>query len=290
MSGARRLSRRALLRASGAAVSAVANAGCAHEVKHYATRPGRADADGILHIGNSTHLVVLNGVHVLTDPWLQDPADRVLNHRLPPAPLPVDVDVILVTHEHEDHFDEAALALVDKKACVVVPDWLVARTKALGFEDVRGCKSGDVVSDVRGLTVDVARARHDIDEVVYRFGFGVSDAAGPRIFFGGDTLPTPEIDLLAKGGADFCILPADAGALMGERYVMNVDEAVAMASRFGVDQPKKGAFLSHHECELTSSVWSVILDVKPVDTSKLPAWFAALTPGQQMPFPWQVPS
>ncbi len=263
----------------------------------YATNPQRPSKDGVVHVGNSTHLIVLEGVHVLTDPWLKDPADKVLNHRVPPAPLPTDIDVLLLTHEHEDHFDEAALALINKSCAVVVPVWLAERTRALGFTDVRAVRPGDVLADVRGLAVEVARARHDVDEVVYRF-----TCNGRRVFFGGDTLPTTEIDSLAQkdtadtapisgggksSGADFCILPADGGALMGTRHVMNVDEAVAMAQRFGVDQAGKGALLTHHEFELTSSLWRLILDVKPVDTARLPAWFQAPVPGQHIKFPWQ---
>jgi L-ascorbate metabolism protein UlaG (beta-lactamase superfamily) len=259
---------------------------CAHEPVKYATRTERFDKDGIFHVGNSTHLIVLGGVHVLTDPWLKDPADKILKHRVAPAALPVDVDVLLLTHEHEDHFDAEALALIGKGCVVVVPIWLEARTRALGFKDVRPVKAGDVLKDVGGLAVvDVVRALHDCDEVVFRFAAG-----GRRVFFGGDTMPTPEIAALATrpddGGCDFAILPADAGALMGTRRVMNVDEAVAMGTSFGVDKASKGAMLTHHEFELTSAVWNLIVDVKPVDTAKLPAWFCAPTPGTHLSFPW----
>ncbi|MDP2340811.1 MAG: MBL fold metallo-hydrolase [Deltaproteobacteria bacterium] len=262
---------------------------CAHEPVKYATRTERFDSDGIFHVGNSTHLIVLGGVHVLTDPWLKDPADKILKHRVAPAALPVDVDVLLLTHEHEDHFDVEALALIKKDCVVVVPTWLEARTKALGFTNVRPVKAGDVLKDVGGLAaVDVVRALHDCDEVVYRFSAG-----GRRVFFGGDTMPTNEIAALATakadGGCDFAILPADAGALMGTRRVMNVDEAVAMGRSFGVDAAGKGAMLSHHEFELTSAVWNLIVDVKPVDTARLPAWFSAPTPGQRLLFPWSAP-
>ena len=276
------------LPALGLSSSLLSSVGCAHEPVSYATRSQRFERDGVFHVGNSTHLIVLGGVHVLTDPWLKDPADRILRHRVAPAALPVDVDVLLLTHEHEDHFDVEALALVNKNAVVVVPSWLEARVKALGFKDVRAVKPGDVLKNVGGLRVDVVLAKHDCDEVVYRFGDGQR-----RVFFGGDTLPTPEITALATskddGGCDFAILPADAGALMGTRRVMNIDEAVAMGRSFGVDQPGKGCMLTHHEFELTSAVWNLIVDVKPVDTSKLPAWFTVPVPAQHLSFPWSSP-
>lgn len=288
------LRRRHLLQAAGSVVGGVvvggSAVGCAHDVIPYATKSTRLERDGVVHIGNSTHLIVLNGVHVLTDPWLKDPADKVLQHRVKPAPLPVDVDIVLITHEHEDHFDPTALALVNKRATIIAPTWMEARAKEQGFANVVVVKAGDAV-DVGGLRFEVVKALHDVDEVAYRFG-GTGEGA-KRVFFGGDTLPNPEIDAMAAdpktGGADFCFLPADAGALMGKRYVSNVEEAVAIGQRFGVDQAGKGAMLTHHEFELTSGLWSVILDVKPVDTSKLPAWFTAPVPGDHLLFPWMSP-
>ena len=273
------------LPAWGLAATAVSSSllmACAHDDSMvFATRPARFDDDGVFHVGNSTHLIVLGGVHVLTDPWIKDPADKILKHRVPPVALPIDVDVVLLTHEHEDHFDPAALALVHKNAIVVVPIWLEARTRALGFTDVRGVVAGDVLQDVGGLQVRVVRALHDIDEVVYLFS-----KDGRSVFFGGDSLPTAEIAALSTSGCDFAILPADAGALLGTRRVMNVDEAVALAMAFGVNRADRGCMLSHHEFEVTSSVWKLIVDVEPVDSSKLPPWFVAPTPGQHLSFPW----
>ena len=73
-------------------------------------------------MGNSTHWIVLEGVAILTDPWVSEPADCILSHRYEPRPLPTRPDVVLITHEHGDHFDLAALRLLDRGAAVVVPE------------------------------------------------------------------------------------------------------------------------------------------------------------------------
>jgi L-ascorbate metabolism protein UlaG (beta-lactamase superfamily) len=282
------LSRRSLLGSTLAlAAGGVAACGaCAHEsdAVAYRTVSERRAVDGFVHVGNSTHLFVLDGVHVLTDPWVRDPADTITHHRVPPAPLPVAVDVVLVTHAHEDHFDPAALALVQQtspRAIVVVPAWLVERTRALGFADVRALKAGERLSGdhaPHGLEVSAVHGKHQVDEIVYVFG-----KPGRSIFWAGDSLRTPEIDAIPR--ADLCVLPADAGSLMGTRYVMNRDDAVALATKLaGAHGPR--AILSHHEYELTSPVYGAIAHVDVVDTAKLPAWFRAPKPGDAFSFPW----
>ena len=274
------VSRRTLLKGSAAA-PLLGVAACASTVFEPPTRIERERDDGVFHIGNSTHLVVIDGLHILTDPWLRDPADGVLLHRVPPAPLPTHPDVVLITHEHEDHFDVTALALVDKRATVVVPVWLEARTKALGFTDVRTSKAGAVLADVRGLKIEAVEALHDVIEVCYRVQMG-----DRSFFFGGDTLPTTQIEALAaRAPVDLAILPADGGALLGKRYVMNPEEAIAMAERFGVRAANKGALLTHHECSVAFP-WGAIVDVKPPVLSDFPPWFKVPVPGARTPFPW----
>lgn len=76
--------------------------------------------EGLHHIGNSTHWIVLEGVAILTDPWLGEPADWILRHSVPPARLPRDPDVVLISHAHEDHFDLVALARLRRGAAILV--------------------------------------------------------------------------------------------------------------------------------------------------------------------------
>src|SRR6185503_16289343 len=82
--------------------------------------PRGVNREGLHHVGNSTHWIVLEGVRILTDPWVTEPADRILEHTHEPRPLPTGPDVVLITHRHGDHFDLPALATVDRTAAVVV--------------------------------------------------------------------------------------------------------------------------------------------------------------------------
>jgi L-ascorbate metabolism protein UlaG (beta-lactamase superfamily) len=282
--------RRSLLRAGVGAVASlgvgagvlVTCASCA-TVADAVTRE-RAATDGVVHIGNSTHLVVLDGVHVLTDPWVRDPAEGILRHTVVPAPLPTHVDVVLITHEHEDHFDPVALAKLDKRATLVVPSWLEERAKPLGFAKLYAVRAGDVLNDVHGMRVDVVQAMHDVDELAFRF-----ERSGRSVFFGGDTLPTLQIEALAaRAPVDFAILPGNGGSLLGTRYVMDAPEAIAMARAFGVAaDARRGAMLSHHEYVVSPQFpWALIVDVPAPDLVAFPPWFRVPSPGARISFPW----
>lgn len=238
--------------------------------------------EGLHHIGNSTHWIVLEGVAILTDPWVQEPADGVVAHRLPPAPLPADPDVVLISHSHGDHFDPAALAQVDSGAAVVVPEGrLAARAAAIGFRDVRAVRPGQRLEDVRGLSIDVVKGRHTVPEVCYRV-----ERRGRAFFFGGDTMLTPEIEeLAAQKPVAFAVLPGERSSLLGMRFVMTPEEAVGLAQRLGASR----AVLTHHEQQVVRRWpfgWAV--RVPAPDRGAFPDWFKVPAPGEFVAFPWET--
>jgi L-ascorbate metabolism protein UlaG (beta-lactamase superfamily) len=234
--------------------------------------------DGVLHVGNSTHLVTVGGVSVLTDPWIAPLADHMLGHRVAPAPLPAAPDVVLVSHRHGDHWDPQALGQLDRRAALLLPPELAASARALGFADVRPVAPGDVLGDVRGLAVEVVRGRHTVPEVCFRVERG-----GRAFFFGGDTMLTPEIEALADARpVQLALLAGERSSFLGTRWVMTPAEAVALAQRFRA----RRAVLGHHETFVARRWpfgWAV--RVPPPDPRDFPAWFTVPTPGQFVPFP-----
>jgi L-ascorbate metabolism protein UlaG (beta-lactamase superfamily) len=237
--------------------------------------------EGLHHIGNSTHWIVLEGVSILTDPWLAEPADRVLRHTVAPAPLPRDPDVVLVSHAHEDHFDLVALARLHRRAAILVATRAMARAvRALGFADVRLVTGGDRI-EARGLTIDVVQGRHTITEVCFRV-----ERHGRVLFFAGDSMLTPQIEAVARRGAvPFVILPGERSRLLGRRVGMSPEEAVGLAERLGA----RRAVLTHHEHQAPR--WRPlrwVVDVPPVDAADFPPWFTVPAPGEHVAFPWEV--
>jgi L-ascorbate metabolism protein UlaG (beta-lactamase superfamily) len=208
----------------------------------------------------------------------------VLAHSHVPRPLPTTPDVVLVSHRHGDHFDPAALALLDRSATVVAPEGELAEgARALGFPDVRGVRAGDVLADVRGLALEVVRGRHSVPEVCYRV-----ERKGRALFFGGDTMLTPEIEAMAAARpVPFAILPGERSSMLGRRYVMTPEEAVGLARRLGATR----AVLTHHE-QVVSRRWPFgwMVKIPRVGPSEFPDWFVVPRPGDFVPFPWAAPA
>jgi L-ascorbate metabolism protein UlaG (beta-lactamase superfamily) len=189
--------------------------------------------DGVAHIGHSTHLVLLGGKRLLTDPWFYDPAFGALSHVVAPATYPDALgrlDAILISHDHADHADLRALAQMDKLAMVIVPTTELAdKIRKLGFANVAvlGLRSSTKLGE---LTITAVEAVHDI----YEIGFIVATAQ-KSVYFAGDTALN---DAIAKIGAEFkpvlSILPCDGTRIVGGGlHVMRPEDAVVAAGQLG---------------------------------------------------------
>jgi N-acyl-phosphatidylethanolamine-hydrolysing phospholipase D len=85
------------------------------------------DADSVTWLGQASFLVRLDGRTILTDPFLSERAspvswfgpERFAGPGLAPERLP-PVDVLLLSHNHYDHLDLAALARLDTSRTTVV--------------------------------------------------------------------------------------------------------------------------------------------------------------------------
>jgi len=136
----------------------------------------------ITQIRNATLRLDFGGTRFLIDPYLAekgtypgfsgnlDPAtfDEASAPRNPTAELTVpmaqilDVDAVVVSHLHDDHWDEAAIRLVPKHLPLFVqnePDADAVRGQ--GFTDVR-VLAGDVV--FKGVTLTKTPGQHGSDE------------------------------------------------------------------------------------------------------------------------------
>lgn len=236
---------------------------------------------GLHHIGNSTHWLVFENTRILTDPWLAEPAEHLLKHSCPPVPFPRNPDIVLISHEHDDHFDPEALKLLDRKTVVIAPSGKVSeKLKKMDFKNTIPANPGDSISTVNNISVDVVKGKHNVPEICFRV-----NGKENSFFFGGDTMITKEILAMAdERPVPFVILPGEHSRLLGFRFVMNPGEAVSLAKRFRASK----AVLTHHEQVVAvKSLLRFIVSIKKVQKDEFPDWFVVPSPGQFVSFPWE---
>lgn len=78
----------------------------------------------VIFVGHACHLVEVDGLRVLTDPWLVDPIFGGHVERAPTAGYAVGdlppFDVIALSHGHLDHFNAPTLAAIEDKSIPVI--------------------------------------------------------------------------------------------------------------------------------------------------------------------------
>jgi L-ascorbate metabolism protein UlaG (beta-lactamase superfamily) len=177
------------------AVAAVAHAGEPLE-KDLLKGPG-GELE-ITFVGHASLVFSAGGVVVHVDPW-----GRLADY----AALP-KADLVLVTHEHQDHLDPAAIAAVCKGSTHVI----AAAAAAAGIPGAAAMGNGDraVAAGVQIEAVPAYNLRHEREPGVpyHPKGRGngyVLTLAGLRVCVAGDTENIPEMKTLA--GVDVAFLP-----------------------------------------------------------------------------------
>lgn len=177
-------------------------------------------------LGHSTFLLQLGPVNVLTDPVFSKRASpfsfagpaREAALPLDPAALP-PVHLVLLSHDHYDHLDPAAVAWLDgrDRPLVLAPLGVGARLGAARVVELDWWQYVEVV----GLKVHAAPARHfsgrtlwDRDRTLWASWYLEPAAGGQAVYYAGDTaygghfaevrerLGAPEVALVPIGAYD----------------------------------------------------------------------------------------
>jgi L-ascorbate metabolism protein UlaG (beta-lactamase superfamily) len=152
----------------------------------------------ITFFGHASLILAAGGTVVYVDPWSKA-AD---SSSLPKA------DLVLVTHEHQDHLDPAAIAAVRKGSTLV----LASAAAAAGIEGAGALENG-ARANVAGVAVEAVPAYNLVHErspgsPFHPKGRGngyVVSLAGLKIYIAGDTENVPEMKNLS--GVDVAFLP-----------------------------------------------------------------------------------
>lgn len=211
-------------------------------------------------LGHSTVLVELDGARILTDPVWADRASptRIAGpKRFHPPPVAIDalprLDAVLVSHDHYDHLDSAAVA---KLAAVTSAHFITAlgvgaRLEGMGVPHARITElDWWEEAEIPGTDVVVAAApaqhfsgRSPFDRNTTLWASYVFRGPRHRVFFSGDTGPEPALPLIRERFGPFDLVMLEVGAFhpawgdihLGPHQAMDVHRA------FG-----GGAFLPVH--------------------------------------------
>lgn len=159
-------------------------------------------------LGHATTLIEINGVRILTDPFLRARLGPLERHGPLPDPAELEVDVVVISHGHPDHFDARSIAALPGRPRIVVPRGLggiVDRDSAIpgGVSEV---SAGESV-EIAGLTIRAVPARHWISPRATRAEpIGYVLERGARVYFAGDTGRFTGMQALA-GSVDVALLP-----------------------------------------------------------------------------------
>lgn len=228
-------------------------------------------AFGACWLGQSTVLLRLGGLNILTDPHFEDHAGppmgaRAIGRRRSTAlPAKLDelppIDLVMLSHAHFDHWDKRSLARLaehsGRHATVVIPH----RTRRLlprGFGEVAEMTWNESVL-ANGLRITSIKPRHWGARWLwdrYRgYNAYLLEAPGRRVLFGGDTAHTDAFDPIGhEGGVDVAILgignyepwehahatpeqAADMAQRMGARALMPVHHSTFRDETEPLDEP-----------------------------------------------------
>lgn len=231
-----------------------------------------AGADRIVFLGHSTVLIELDGVRLLTDPFLRSRVAHLRRRPAPPDPRHyTSPDAVLISHLHQDHLDLPSLHLIGSSTPLVVPAGAGAWLRGRGFTDITELSVGGVanvgVASVEGVASVGGVASVDGQRGVGRLKVTAVPAhhdgrrrpRGPRaealglivhgshaIYFAGDTelfagmaelSPSPDVALLPVAGWGETLGPGHMDPLHAARAARLIHPRLAIPIHWGTLRP-----------------------------------------------------
>ncbi len=185
-----------------------------HQTDEFTTKSGKKVR--ITCIKHASMEINYNGLEIQIDPVGKGMKPETDYSQFPKA------DLILVTHEHHDHFDADAIALLSSKSTTVYANPAVQKMLGSG----KALKNGDRVKVASDITIEAVPAynttpgREKFHPKGRDNGY-VLTLDDMRIYIAGDTEDIPEMAQLKD--IDIAFLPCN------QPYTMTVDQVVRAA-------------------------------------------------------------
>lgn len=220
-------------------------------------------------IGGPTMEIKFNGMTILTDPMLGegkqaflmgDPNEQFdltkgpnVKHHARVNSLPHldlrEVDLVLLSHAHEDHFDQTAQNKLDKSLLITLPKEDEAKVKAHGFNNLKPMDYGNSMSFNAGkgkITITAIPADHSTNSALspllgnglgYLIRFSLADWH-KSIYWTGDSMPTTRVIEAVNSHGLVDLLVPNMGAVgttgpLGQ-ISMGADDVLLLAERLSI--------------------------------------------------------
>lgn len=139
----------------------------------------------ITYLGHAAILLRGDGVSLVMDPWLEDPAYCNSWFHYPPLALGIEdiapVDYVYCSHDHPDHFDPKTLAKLPRDQKFLVPQFtsgeLARKLRREGFTNQIPLPFGEVVELAPDFKITCLRT-----DLVWEDSAVIVDSGGTRLF------------------------------------------------------------------------------------------------------------
>ncbi len=193
----------------------------------------------ITMIGHSTLIFEFGNVRVLSDPSFSDTVGFpwiVNSYRRSPLKLTIEdlpkIDVIICSHRHSDHFEIASLKRMDKNITIFVPEkWMAEKLIKIGFKNIIQIRAWEerAIAGIKVAAVPAIEGFQGLLQVGY-----VLTGDGRSVYFGGDTMPFPEIEEIGKRfKIDAALPPINGVRFLGRQADMAPDDAADAVIKMG---------------------------------------------------------
>lgn len=173
--------------------------------------------DSLTYYGHAALGLVLNGYHILIDPFFTE------NKQASVKAEDVEADFILVSHGHFDHLGDAEAIAKRTQAQVIaggdICAWLSNKGVKARMQQIGG--EGHYPFGCLKLTVAIhSTSLPDGTRGGLACGFLITPASGKKIYVAGDTALFGDMRLIGEEGIDLAVLP------IGDFYTMGPADAL----------------------------------------------------------------